>query len=131
MKQKILLYIDDDTDDLEFFSSAIKVADGNINCICYNKSEEALKALINEEIRPDWIVSDLNMPKICGVVFLSKIKEHAQLKNIPVFILSTCDDEDTRTMMKKKGADDYFVKPSSSHQMQEIISKILAFVVVG
>src|SRR5262245_24416947 len=46
-----------------------------------------------DAVRPDVILLDLNMPKKDGREVLEEIKKDANLKTIPVVILTTSEDE--------------------------------------
>ncbi|MBS4538956.1 response regulator transcription factor [Clostridium sp. D2Q-11] len=63
-----------------------------------------------EEIKPDLIVLDINLPKFDGFYFLKIIRK---LYNIPVIILSARSDEGEQIRGMEIGADDYITKPFS------------------
>jgi CheY-like chemotaxis protein len=82
-----LLIVDDDIDDVEIFTEAIKTISSQVNCIRASDGAEGLQLL--ENINPDIIFLDINMPGMDGSECLSVIKKKEIFKNIPLVIYST------------------------------------------
>ena len=72
---------------------------------------------------PDFIILDLNLPKMDGLSVCRRIR--AQDNNIPIIILSVRDEEDDIVTGLKLGADDYIVKPFSPRQMVARVEAVL------
>ncbi len=125
MKYKNLLVIDDDAEDLEFFSHAIKTIGQPFNCMYYNNSNIAHSALVSKTIAADAIFLDVNMPGMTGQEFLQKIKAHPELNTIPVYILSTSDQKSIMEEMKQLGADEFFVKPTHTAELVTMIKNVV------
>lgn len=62
---------------------------------------------------PNFILLDLNMPKMDGKQALKVIKEHAALKRIPVIVFSTTENKSEIDQCYELGANTYVVKPTS------------------
>lgn len=60
----------------------------------------------------DLIVSDVDMPRMNGIEFVRQIKQHEELKKIPVIIVSYKDTEEHRLQGLEAGADYYLTKSS-------------------
>jgi two-component system sensor histidine kinase and response regulator WspE len=60
----------------------------------------------------DLVVSDVDMPRMNGIEFTSKIKTSAKLSSIPVIIVSYKDREEDRMRGLEAGADYYLTKAS-------------------
>lgn len=73
--------------------------------------------------RPDLILLDVMLPGMDGIEILTKMKEHTELKDIPVIIASAKGQEYDRIKGLDLGADDYVVKPFS---MLEMVSRVKA-----
>jgi CheY-like chemotaxis protein len=89
----ILLVEDDDVDAMtvEHVLKDLKVTN---HVFRSNNGEEALDYLRNESNqKPCFILLDLNMPKMNGIEFLKAIKSDEELKNIPVIVLTTSDEQ--------------------------------------
>ena len=84
----IILCIDDDPDDTDFFCEAIKEVSPEAKCVTANDGLSALKVLRSEEL-PDVIFLDINMPRMSGREVLMQIKKSYKLSQIPIIIYST------------------------------------------
>ena len=62
-------------------------------------------------VRPDLIILDLNLPKMSGFDFLASIKKEAELKKIPVCILTTSEAKEDIKKAEELHADCYLIKP--------------------
>ena len=107
MLKKILL-IDDDKDEHDFFLEALSHVDSSL-CIYAESAEKGLA--IMEEIVPDFIFVDVNMPRSNGFECLRMIKKNRKLDAVPVFIYSTSVDEEIYTKAHLYGAAGCIKKP--------------------
>ena len=73
--------------------------------------------------KPELIVLDVMLPGMDGIELLSKMKESAQLNDIPVIMATAKGQEYDRIRGLDLGADDYIVKPFS---MMEMVSRVKA-----
>lgn len=122
--QKILL-IDDDIEDQEIFNSALSILSDSIECVCFVNAKEALLKLDANELSPDVIFLDLNMPLMSGQEFLMRIKNIDHLKEIPVIIFSTSSNLSTIATTKELGAIDFITKPNRFDALIEILKPII------
>ena len=70
---------------------------------------DALEVLRREAV--DLILLDIMMPEIDGFEVLRRLKSDAQLRHIPVIMISALDDIDSVVRCIELGADDYLPKP--------------------
>lgn len=61
--------------------------------------------------RPDLIVLDLNMPRMNGRELLAVLKEDAELRSIPVVVLTTSSTPDDVSAAYERHANAYVTKP--------------------
>ena len=125
MKFREILLIDDDEDDQEIFNLALDQVSPNLNCQSINDASLALQKLEDQEIIPDVIFLDLNMPIMNGQQFLKEIKQRKQLKHIPVIIFSTSYHQATIDLTKEMGARDFVTKPGTVDELVKILKPIL------
>lgn len=78
-----------------------------------------------ERERPDLVILDVMLPGQNGFDVCRKIKSHAELKKIPVIILSAKDEELDIILGLELGADDYLSKPFSQKILFSKIKAIL------
>src|SRR5216684_3264427 len=98
---KKLLIIDDDNDDYNLLSIAIREVNKSVECRHVSDGDEALRQLKSEEQPlPSLILLDLNMAPMHGEQCLEEIKKEERLRDIPIVVYSTScyekDIEDTR-----------------------------------
>lgn len=62
------------------------------------------------ELRPQVVVSDLEMPKLDGFGLLAAMKRNPDLRHIPVVLVTSRDSEADRERGLRLGADSYIVK---------------------
>jgi len=125
MKNQIkkIVVADDDDDDLELFQiTAGEICPGVELSIVEDGTE--LMNLLECIAVPDIIVLDLNMPHKTGKECLVEIRSKQKFDKVKVVVLSTSDHNDDVTFCLSKGADNYFVKPSSIDGLKKIISAI-------
>ncbi len=60
----------------------------------------------------DLVISDVDMPRMNGIEFVSHIKDHHALKSLPVIIVSYKDTEEHRMQGLEAGANYYLTKSS-------------------
>ena len=60
--------------------------------------------------KPSLVVLDVNMPEMDGLTVLKVIKEHTELKDVPVVMYSTDTQHKTMTEANRLGAVDFLVK---------------------
>jgi CheY-like chemotaxis protein len=126
---KQCLIIDDDPDDQEIFLMCLRKVSTNIDCLTANNGVEALSILkSNESYIPDYIFLDVNMPKMNGIECLKNIKTIGRLKNTKIFMYSTTSESNVVKESKELGVEDFIVKPSSTTDLKEKLSKIFNIV---
>ena len=123
---KIILIVDDDNDDVDFYCEAFFAVDNSIKCLRASNGEEAIQWLqSNKKIKPDYIFLDLNMPKMNGRKFLNLIKSDPDFNSIPVVINTTSDSKEDDKEVKEMGAVCFLTKPTNFSILKNAISLIL------
>jgi CheY-like chemotaxis protein len=97
-----------------------------------NNGEEALDFLFQKNRycqapRPNLIILDLNLPKLNGYDFLKLVKQHSDLKCIPVIIFTTSDRELDIKQSYLLGANCYLSKPHDLEEFLNVIKTSLKF----
>ncbi|HLM99507.1 MAG TPA: response regulator [Bryobacteraceae bacterium] len=71
------------------------------------------------------ILSDINMPNMDGLQFLSELRSHDQWKHVPVLMIST-EGSQTKVMEAVQlGAQGFVRKPFTADQIKEKLAGIL------
>lgn len=121
----VVLYVDDDSDDLQLFGEAVKEVDSSIVFISANNAEDALKFL-SGELLPDQVFMDINMPVMNGIDCLARIRATERIKHLPVIMLSTSQNAlDVEQSVALQA--DFISKPNSFRSLvTELTSRLKA-----
>ena len=76
--------------------------------------------------RPDLIVLDIMMPKMDGYQVADAIRADADLKDIPIIMLSAKAQEEDIERGMAAGVDRYITKPFSPDDLTVLVSRYLA-----
>lgn len=128
MKEKIeILLVEDTPSDVRLTEEALKRSDLSYGLTVVSDGEMAcdhLNAAKKDKTLPDVILLDLNMPKKNGHEVLADIKEDAELKQIPVVLLTVSQqDEDVMEALKLK-MNYYIAKPVTSQKLSVLLRSI-------
>ena len=98
-------------DDQAIIAEAVKRALADDASIAFNAVSEPAKALPKAiELQPTVILLDLVMPDVDGMTVLKFLKANSKTKEIPVIVMSSKDDKETKIAAFGGGASDYIVK---------------------
>lgn len=128
----VILLVEDNPGDVLLAQEAIIDAKVKNTMIAVRDGIEALDFLRKQGdyvdvVRPDIILLDINMPRMNGHELLEIIKKDKSLKQIPVIMLTTSEEE--RDILKSYDlyANSYIVKPVDVDQFTEVIRSIEHF----
>jgi len=127
MKTKILLIIDDDPDDRDFFCDALKEVDSDAVCYTCKNGIEAIDLLTSESSPvPDFIFLDLNMPVISGKQCLAALKKIKKLDQSHVIIYTTSKLTDDFSETINMGAMHFLTKPTRYSDLCQVLANVLS-----
>jgi two-component system chemotaxis response regulator CheY len=73
----------------------------------------------------DAVVLDLNMPDISGIEVLEFVRAQDRLKALPIIVVTTRGDDDSRAQALAAGASDYMTKPFTPEAIVAAVSALL------
>lgn len=76
---------------------------------------------------PRFILLDLNMPKKDGREVLRELKQHPELKKLPVVIFSTTNNEHEMRRCYELGANSYITKPNSFENLLKTVAALRSY----
>jgi CheY-like chemotaxis protein len=120
-----IFYVDDDLDDRELLSEVLKEIDPTISCVTACDGRDALDTLAARDLVPDYILLDINMPKMNGRKCLEELKKDERYSNIPVIMYSTTRDPREINSYFQMGAHSFLRKPTSYQQLYSTMSIFL------
>ena len=74
---------------------------------------------------PDLIISDIQMTKMDGYEFLTRVRQRGFTKHTPFIMLSARSESKERIKCYKLGAQDYLRKPFNPGELEELVKKNL------
>jgi len=76
---------------------------------------------------PSVILLDINMPKMNGLEFLAELRREPEFSHIPVFIMTTSNEETDRLAAQRLNVEGYIVKPLSFDNFEASQSSLDSF----
>lgn len=127
-----LLLVEDNPGDVRLTQEALMQNQLDLKLHVAFDGEQALDFLYkrgeNENApRPDLILMDINIPKYSGIEVLERIKTDANLKKIPVVMLTTSDTKNDVSKCYELGANAYTIKPLDFENFISMINSIYNF----
>ena len=108
-----ILVIDDEEETLRAVRLGLRHAGYEVET-AKDGNEGFQKALKN---RPFSVVLDLAMPGVDGLGFLKMVRSNAQLKNLPVVVLTGQDTYESMRQSYEGGSDLFLTKPADIKQI--------------
>lgn len=71
------------------------------------------------------IISDVNMPNMDGITFLTKVKQHPRHRFAPVIMLTTEGQEAKKQQGRAAGAKAWITKPFNPPVLLDAVSKLV------
>ena len=119
---KKFLLADDDADDTSLFCEALAEISSTIECHTAENGLELFELLSKpDREKPDILFLDINMPLMNGWDCLKKLKEDADLGNIPIIMYSTSSAKRDIEMAYSLGALLYLKKPENFRELSKIL----------
>lgn len=120
------LLIDDDADELDVFTDALKVVDKAIRCTQVKNLDEAKELL--QDTTPGFIFIDYNMPPTNGLECLKEIKRIQKLEKCKIVLYSNFIGDEIQQQALNLGAYRCIKKPNTilalSQKLREVIRGI-------
>lgn len=112
------------------FSTMRRIVRNILRQLGYNnisEAEDGVAALESLKQDPvDFVISDWNMPNMTGLELLKAVRADANLKDIPVLLVTAEALKDNVVEAVKSGASGYIVKPFTAETLKEKIDSIFS-----
>ncbi len=120
-QKKMVLYVDDEPNNLLLFEAAFRK---NYHVITADSGKAGL-AKLDEMPEIELVISDMKMPDMSGIAFVKEARKENQNKFF--FILSGFDfNEEIEAALEEKIIDRSFKKPFSLEEIQETMDSYLS-----
>jgi two-component system, chemotaxis family, response regulator Rcp1 len=127
-----VLLVEDSVGDVRLTKEAFRTSTKDVDLHVAMDGVEAMAFLRREGIhidapRPDFILLDLNLPKMDGREVLAHIKDDDGLKTIPTLILTTSDAEEDVSASYALQANCYLTKPVQFDNFESLVRSVSDF----
>ncbi|ARV60842.1 hypothetical protein BZZ01_21465 [Nostocales cyanobacterium HT-58-2] len=130
---KTILLVEDEPQIQFLIQYSFKVANSQVSVQVVEEGQEAIDYLegknpyANRESYPLPVVilTNINMPGVSGFELLAWVKQHRELKDLPVVVMSSFDDPDQLIQAASLGAHSYYIKTSSFNDLIDIVMKCI------
>ena len=122
MPKNIVLYADDDSDDLELVQDSFSLYSKNVEVVTMRDGSQALSylnRLSDDDPLPCLIILDINMPVINGKEVLKNLRDLPRFETVPVVLFTTSSLPQDENFAKKYNAG-FVTKPLDVSQMEVI-----------
>jgi CheY-like chemotaxis protein len=119
---KLNVLVVDDDDDIRFLIGRILRNEGYSVTEAASAEEAEDAALIHT---PDLVLMDIGMPGVDGLSAVWRMREHPELADVPVVIVSASDAFDLRAEAAAQGCKGYLTKPFDPAAIKAIAGEIL------
>jgi CheY-like chemotaxis protein len=124
-----ILLVEDNPADVRLTIESLKEGKVRNNLSVAHDGHDALEFLLRRgrhanAPRPDLILLDLNLPRMDGRELLAKVKEHDELRTIPIVVLTTSKAEEDILRTYALHANCYITKPVDLDQFMRVVRSI-------
>lgn len=118
---KTIMIVDDSASIRQVVGIALKSAGYDVIEACDGK--DALSKLTGQKI--NLIITDVNMPNMDGITFVTEAKKLPQYKFTPMMMLTTEAGDDKKQAGKAAGAKAWLTKPFQPPTLMAAVSKLV------
>ncbi len=127
-----ILMVEDNEGDIRLTKEALADAKVQIEMSIVGDGIEAIRYLrrigpYSSATRPDLVMLDLNLPKKGGHAVLDEIKQDADLKRIPVVVITSSAAEEDILKSYNLHANCYVTKPLDFSQFSKVVKSVQNF----
>ncbi|MEB2786369.1 response regulator [Algoriphagus persicinus] len=128
-KRGPIIIIEDDMDDQLILVEVFKQLNYSNKLIFFDDGEDALEYLIETDVEPFLVLSDINMPKLNGLELREKVhnNEDLRLKSIPYLFFSTSAEQKHVIDAYSRSIQGFFVKPNGFENLKRMMMKIVEY----
>ena len=117
---KTIFLVDDSATMVMSLKSSLEISGFKVDTAA--DGEQAM-AKISKGLKPDLIITDINMPKMDGIEFIRNARKI--LRFTPILTLTTESQQAKRDEAKKLGASGWLVKPIGGADLVKVIKQLL------
>jgi two-component system, chemotaxis family, sensor histidine kinase and response regulator PixL len=120
--KKIIMVVDDSINVRRFLALTLEKANYRVEQA--KDGQDAIDKL-QAGVNPQAVICDIEMPRLDGFGFLSRVKTLPQHKNLPVIMLTSRSGDKHRRLAMNLGATEYFSKPFKENVLLSTLQKLV------
>lgn len=98
-----------------------------LGAVAFDFASSGLEAIERLALAPfDLMVLDLNMPDVGGVEVVEFVRAQDRLRELPILIVTTRGDDESRAQVLAAGASSFLTKPFSPGDILDEVRRLLA-----
>ncbi|HJW17017.1 MAG TPA: response regulator [Flavisolibacter sp.] len=124
-----IVIVEDDIDDQEIYSDAIRAIQVPNEIRYFDRADKAIDYLLATQEQPFIILSDINMPQVNGLEFKQRIQDNDYLKEkgIPFVFISTNASASAVRLAHQLSVQGYFQKPGSFEAIKDMLRTLFNY----
>ena len=83
----------------------------------------AAMSILGSDFMPQFIFLDLNMPGVAGTEILAFLRREPRLMRVPVVVVTSDDQPETRSRVLRLGATAMVIKPATIEALEKALKK--------
>ena len=120
---KTIFVVDDSSTMVMSLKNSLEMAGFSVESAA--DGEQAM-AKINKGLKPDLIITDINMPKMDGFGFIEGARKTEKFRVVPILVLTTESDPEKKQRARNSGATGWIVKPFDPTKLVDVIRRVAA-----
>jgi two-component system, chemotaxis family, sensor histidine kinase and response regulator PixL len=120
--KKIIMVVDDSINVRRFLALTLEKANYRVEQA--KDGQDAIDKL-QAGVNPQAVICDIEMPRLDGFGFLSRVKTLPHHKNLPVIMLTSRSGDKHRRLAMNLGATEYFSKPFKENVLLSTLQKLV------
>ena len=120
--KKTIMVVDDSINVRRFLALTLEKANYRVEQA--KDGQDAIEKL-QAGINPHAVICDIEMPRLDGFGFLSRVRTLPQHKNLPVIMLTSRSGDKHRRLAMNLGATDYFSKPFKENILLSTLARLI------
>jgi len=121
--ERVVLVVDDSSTVRKFVSVSLTMQ--GFKVVTASDGMDALEKLPAGKV--DLVITDLNMPNMDGLELIRALRENALYRDLPVIILTSLNDDQSKNTGINLGVASYLLKPFSLEKIQYEVSKYFSW----
>lgn len=123
LKYATIMMVDDEPIMMDVIQTFLE-DEGYRNFVTTDQSTQAMGLIFRE--RPDVVLLDLMMPEVTGFDILKAMRSDREFEHVPVIVLTSSTDADTKLKVLELGATDFLAKPVDPSELALRLRNTLA-----